>query len=88
MPHSDSDSGDEESSSSRSRTLNESVYGEWRSDTQMALEGKRLCSYVTGMKRRPTPWPAAVAGPEDAASATAREEAENRSSNGPTGMVR
>jgi transposase InsO family protein len=78
MPHSDSDSDDEKSPSTRSRTLNESVYGGWKSDTQMALESKRLFSYVTGVRRRPAARPAAVGGPEDAASATAREEAENK----------
>jgi hypothetical protein len=77
MPDSDSDSGDEKSSSSSSRTLNDSVYGGWKGDTQIALEGKRLLTYVTGERRQPTPW-SGVGGASDAASAAAREKAEDK----------
>lgn len=78
MPDSDSDSGDEKSSSSSSRTLNEAVYGGWKGDTQIALESKRLLTYVTGERRRPLPVVSAAGGAEDAASVAAREKAEEK----------
>ena len=78
MPDSDSDSGDEKSSSPSSRTLNDAVYGSWKGDTQIALESKRLFSYVTGERRQPAAW-SGVGGAFDAASvAAAREKVEDK----------
>jgi transposase InsO family protein len=77
MPDSDSDSGDEKSSSSPYRfpILSESSYGEWKGRMQDELECKELFSYVTGERQRPALPPPPV-GPEDADAAAARERAD------------